>query len=457
MDNQSRRYPYAYGQPSSIAESAPAHSSHLPPPPPQNAQPITSKEIYQYDAPWPLYALDWCKAPNERKGFRMALGSLIEESHNKLQVIARTDTLEGATYSNQPTPDFTVVGEADVHYPITRVLWEPWRSDSWRTDLLATTGDILRIWELVDQPHYTTSNSINASSGRNSPPHHMQQLVKKTELANTKQTDFCAPLTSFDWNETDPSLIVTSSIDTTCTVWNVETNQAKTQLIAHDSDVYDVAFMHGSADIFASVGADGSVRLFDLRSLEHSTILYEAPPNPSPGNNHHSSSRSNGNMINAGTCPLLRLQFNRVNSNLLATFHMDSSSVLVLDIRYPSTPMAELTKSHQGSINGISWSPTQAGQLCTGGDDGQVLVWDINNGGGADQQHSSHGHHQRQPYYQQQQQQQHQRYSQHTPRSIQDPILAYSAGSEVSSLAWSKGVPDWIGIGFGRTVQALRV
>ena len=80
-----------------------------------------------------------------------------------------------------------------------------------------------------------------------------------------KQRDFCAPLTSFDWNQVDPSLIVTASIDTTCTVWNVETGQAKTQLIAHDRDVYDVAFMHGTSDIFASVGADGSVRLFDLR------------------------------------------------------------------------------------------------------------------------------------------------------------------------------------------------
>lgn len=92
-----------------------------------------------------------------------------------------------------------------------------------------------------------------------------KNVTNKIMDSQMKQTDFCAPLTSFDWNETDPSLVVTSSIDTTCTVWNVETNQAKTQLIAHDSDVYDVGFMHGSADIFASVGADGSVRLFDLR------------------------------------------------------------------------------------------------------------------------------------------------------------------------------------------------
>ncbi len=61
-----------------------------------------------------------------------------------------------------------------------------------------------------------------------------------------------------------------------CTIWNVETGQAKTQLIAHDKEVYDIAFAP-STDVFASAGADGSVRMFDLRSLEHSTIIYESP------------------------------------------------------------------------------------------------------------------------------------------------------------------------------------
>lgn len=199
------------------------------------------------------------------------------------------------------------------------------------------------------------------------------------------------------------------------------------------------------------------------RSLEHSTILYEAPPNTTVDNGrsagaHNGSSSSAAAMVNAGTNPLLRLQFNRMNPNMLATFHMDSSSVLVLDIRYPSTPTVELVKSHQGSINGISWSPTQEGQLCTGGDDGQVLVWDIHNGANNTSDHQTSPRHRHQ-YYQQQN-----RYNNnssnhhhHATRSIQDPILAYSAASEINSLAWSKGVPDWIGIGFGRTVQALRV
>ena len=45
-------------------------------------------------------------------------------------------------------------------------------------------------------------------------------------LNNNKNSDFCAPLTSFDWNEVDPNLLGTSSIDTTCTVWGLETDQA---------------------------------------------------------------------------------------------------------------------------------------------------------------------------------------------------------------------------------------
>ena len=36
-----------------------------------------------------------------------------------------------------------------------------------------------------------------------------------------------------------------------------------TQLIAHDKAVYDIAW--GGVGVFASVSADGSVRVFDLR------------------------------------------------------------------------------------------------------------------------------------------------------------------------------------------------
>lgn len=88
-------------------------------------------------------------------------------------------------------------------------------------DLLATTGDYLRLWNVADD-----------GSGRGT-----MSVKKETLLNNNKTSEYCAPLTSFDWNETDPSIIGTSSIDTTCTIWDVNTQQARTQLIAHDREV----------------------------------------------------------------------------------------------------------------------------------------------------------------------------------------------------------------------------
>ena len=80
-------------------------------------------------------------------------------------------------------------------------------------DLLATSGDYLRVWK-AGEPETRLECVLN----------------------NNKNSDFCAPLTSFDWNEVDPNLLGTSSIDTTCTVWGLETDQVGVGLIIHDFD-----------------------------------------------------------------------------------------------------------------------------------------------------------------------------------------------------------------------------
>lgn len=60
------------------------------------------------------------------------------------------------------------------------------------------------------------------------------------------------------------------------------------------------------------MGADGSVRMFDLRSLEHSTIIYETHD----------------------LTPLMRLSWNKQDPNYLAAILTDSSKTVILDIRY---------------------------------------------------------------------------------------------------------------------------
>lgn len=41
-------------------------------------------------------------------------------------------------------------------------------------------------------------------------------------VLQNKSSEYCAPLTSFDWNETDTKILGTSSIDTTCTIWELQ-------------------------------------------------------------------------------------------------------------------------------------------------------------------------------------------------------------------------------------------
>lgn len=171
--------------------------------------------------------------------------------------------------------EFVKIAEATHSYPVTRILWEPPSSQKQSTDLLATSGDHLRLWSLPSESsqfRHHSSNSITRTANTRPP---VQKLSPLALLSNSKSPEHTAPITSLDWNVVSPSLIITSSIDTTCTIWDIPTLTAKTQLIAHDREVYDVRFCANSVDVFVSCGADGSVRMFDLRSLEHSTIIYE--------------------------------------------------------------------------------------------------------------------------------------------------------------------------------------
>ena len=106
------------------------------------------------------------------------------------------------------------------------------------------------------------------------------------------------------------NFIGTASIDTTCTIWDIEKEIVYTQLIAHDKEVYDISFSNDK-NLFASVGADGSARQFDLRALQHSTVLYETDNN----------------------IPLLKLAWNHNDPHYVAVIEMDQFHVTLLDTR----------------------------------------------------------------------------------------------------------------------------
>ena len=126
-------------------------------------------------------------------------------------------------------------------------------------------------------------------------------------------------------------------------------------MIAHDKEVFDVAFNPKSADIFASVGAEGSIRLFDTRSLDHSTILYET----------------------GDAQPLLRLAWNPLDNNYVACFGVDSRQVVIVDVRSAAVPVAILSdQSGGGSISSMRWAPHNSGWLAVSDSDG-LKLWDV--------------------------------------------------------------------------------
>lgn len=96
------------------------------------------------------------------------------------------------------------------------------------------------------------------------------------------------------------------------------------------------------------------------RSLEHSTILYEASSN--------------------GSLPLLRVSANTQDQHFVATFHLDSNTVHIIDIRFPGVPLLNLA-GHEGNINCVKWAPGSRNICSTGGDDGQILIWNTTENG----------------------------------------------------------------------------
>ncbi|GAA5934466.1 uncharacterized protein JCM15063_004584 [Sporobolomyces koalae] len=339
-------------------------------------------------------------------------------------------------------------------------------------EVVATSSECLRLWDLVTEDESSaTGGGYVGGSGTSLP---RSRLVSRATLQNSK-ADYSAPLTSFSWSMLEPTHIVTSSIDTTCTVWDISTGAPVTQLIAHDREVYDVAWSPASREVFASVGADGSVRMFDLRSLEHSTILYEAAPSVPASTSGSNSKRSGSGSAGSGSSPsttqqqqhatnsasnsstnsssssnpspLLRLAFSPTSPNYLSVVHADSGDVQILDTRSPGTPAFEV-KGHKHSINGMAWGGSTMhtstgdnngsngpGWLATVSDDSTLLLWDLTTAQPNPPSTS--------------------RSVPQQPKIVSQPSLAYTAPNEINSVAWGGG-GEWVAIGCGKLVRCLK-
>ena len=443
-----------------------------------NSMSRTSYYLSQY----PLYCCDWKSVPGANYE-NIALSTYNEGFSNRLQVVHGlpygkdfveaddvSDTGQYAQGNNFHYDennlvqgyDFRQALEVSIDYPITNIQWDPAiGSNSSPCHRLAASSEVLRLYKV--EPDYeqenefvlskthtlannTAGNTVSSSSNSSSSGHNNPSA--KDDI-NTYP-----PVTSFDWNKTDPTMIITSSVDTTCTVWDLHRSYTphhlledttgdlatvKTQLIAHDSEVFDVKFISNSTNIFASVGNDGSMRVFDLRSLEHSTIIYEPSSIPLA---QGLLGTGNSNLANPAfnSKALLRLSTSNIDQHHLATIGINSNQVIIIDMRMPGLPVATLDGSfggiNQAAINLIQWHPS-ANYLLTGGDDCQALIWDCN---------KLHQVKTTLPTN-----------SSEAGLTIDTPVLAYDEELEVNNATWRGDQGDWIGVVSGKGFQAVQL
>lgn len=162
-----------------------------------------------------------------------------------------------------------------------------------------------------------------------------------------------------------------------------------------------MSFSPKSCDTFVSVGADGSLRLFDIRSLDHSTIIYETP-----------DARA-----------LLKVAWNSIDSNYLATFAADSSTVVVMDIRMPSIPAAELG-SHDSTVLTCKWAPNSSSHLMSGDGD-KLRLWNLQGSTSA-------------PIW-----------------NLPVEKITGSPGSQIHQIIWPASSPDWLAVSTPDCVYAF--
>lgn len=98
------------------------------------------KEIFTYKAPWTIYTSCWRRNPAGR--FQIAVGSFIEEYINQIHIVQLDRS------ANDGEGQFTKITKFDHPYPATKMAFAPAsRTSSGNSDLIATSGDYLRLWE----------------------------------------------------------------------------------------------------------------------------------------------------------------------------------------------------------------------------------------------------------------------------------------------------------------------
>lgn len=216
----------------------------------------------------------------------------------------------------------------------------------------------------------------------------MKKTVHSTPKGSTE--------TIFDiaFCKTDPFIFATSSFDGSVKIWNIESMQCVDQFNL-GVVVYSVAW-HPHKKILAAALGDGYVVTLDVKTRQttmrlklHDDIIYKVSWNPLDSSMIASSSRD-GNVVvfqESGNLvcklrhpkPVFGIDWSIHEKNLLATGCHDFNVRLFnlsIDVKNPT----KVLSGHTAEVFNVCWNPVKPGILVSGSNDSTLRVWDTHSG-----------------------------------------------------------------------------
>jgi WD repeat-containing protein 68 len=315
----------------------------------------------------------------ENNLINVAVSSLNMNTNNNISILSfsqedeninQEENINNINFINNNS--INLKSQIQCEFPVSSILFSPHEQNK---NLLISTSDLLRLYSYENE-----------------------KLSFKMAFTKRRK-DYCGPLTACDWSRANDSIIGVCSVDTTCAIWDLNKLEVKYMIIAHDKEVYDISLGQDEYT-FMSTGADGSVRLFDSRQANSSSIIFETRDESA----------------------MTRLKWNLVNPNFILTVIVDKNEIYILDQRKLTSPYGIL-KVHTNVVNNAIWAPQSNTNLISVSDDKSALLWDI--------------------YCDSDQ--------------PEEYIMKYEAENEIENVAWGDVTQNWVGIIDGNQAEILRI
>ena len=209
------------------------------------------------------------------------------------------------------------------------------------------------------------------------------------------------PICGFDWCQMVPSTLCSYSLDNTCSLWDLESNQLikNFRLKQMQSQIFDLKCSPDNANLFALANEKGLLQLVDTRTEKSSLLLYKSDDAPD----------------------LMGLSWSIVDTNQIATFASDSNKVIVFDIRKEFEPKTQLSILNN-KVNCIDWSPIDANQLSIGTLNNKTLIWSIK-----------------------------------PSTQTENTLNEFASEGEVNDIKWNRHDSNWIGVSISNSIHFLHV